>query len=314
MKTTSMILFFLFGITAFVPSILGQSEVEIFPDCRYVESRWADGDSFQVMLGDGREITVRLYGVDCIETSASNETMARRLRAQRRYFGIGGDTGLDSARTAREFGVLATKRTAALLSQPFTVESSFTDARGSALSQRVYAYVTLHDGRDLGAVLVEEGLARAFGIARTRADGSSADEYRQRLADLELVAAASRQGVWAKTDWAILAADRAKERYEQQEIAAMLRKSPPAEGLNPNTAQIEDLSLLPGIGPVLAARIEEARGVQPFRSVEDLQRVKGISEKILTGIGQHLRFAETEDQSMDVPSGTGGAPNQQASD
>lgn len=314
MKTAALLSFFILGVTAFVSAALGQSQVEIFPDCRYVESRWADGDSFPVKLPDGREITVRLYGVDCIETAASNETMARRLRAQRRYFGIGGDTGRDSAQTAREFGMIAAKRTAALLDKPFMVESSFTDARGSALYERVYAYVTMHDGRDLGTVLVEEGLARAFGIARTRADGTTAEEYRQMLADLELVAAVSRQGVWGKTDCAILAADRAKERYEQQEIAEMLRKAPPAEGLNPNTATIEDLSLLPGIGPLLAARIEEARGVQPFRSVEDLQRVRGIGEKILSGIGRHLRFADTEDQSMDAPSGTGGAPNQQASD
>ena len=38
---------------------------------------------------------------------------------------------------------------------------------------------------------------------------------------------------------------------------------------------------LPGIGPTLAKRIVETREAEPFRSVEDLRRVRGIGVKTL---------------------------------
>jgi Holliday junction DNA helicase RuvA len=37
----------------------------------------------------------------------------------------------------------------------------------------------------------------------------------------------------------------------------------------------------PGVGPKLAQRIVEARGTRPFRSADDLRRVKGIGPKTL---------------------------------
>jgi endonuclease YncB( thermonuclease family) len=313
-------------VNAFIYSLLGvvliamprfifaESGVEVFQDCRFVSSEWADGDSFPVRLPDGRELTVRLYGVDCIETAAANETLARRLRAQRRYFGIEGGDGIDSGATARMLGVEAAIRTASLLAEPFSVETSFTDARGSGMSQRVYGYVTLQDGRDLGSVLVREGLARAFGVVRSRADGTPGEEYRQRLADFELVAAGSRRGAWAKTDWSKLAADRALERDEAHELAALMGKSPPVAGVDPNTASASMLETLPGIGPVLAGRIIEERDVGAFLTADDLRKVKGISDGVLERISTHLRFDEAERQNIATPVGTGGISNQRASD
>lgn len=47
-----------------------------------------------------------------------------------------------------------------------------------------------------------------------------------------------------------------------------------------STAPPESLALLPGIGPVLAARIRDVRGgKRPFKEWEDLLRVKGIGKK-----------------------------------
>lgn len=47
-----------------------------------------------------------------------------------------------------------------------------------------------------------------------------------------------------------------------------------------STAPPESLALLPGVGPVLAARIREARGgKRPFKDWDDLLRVRGIGEK-----------------------------------
>ena len=46
--------------------------------------------------------------------------------------------------------------------------------------------------------------------------------------------------------------------------------------VNINTATAEQLSLLPGVGPTRARAIIAAREQRPFRSVRELQRVRGI--------------------------------------
>jgi len=52
-----------------------------------------------------------------------------------------------------------------------------------------------------------------------------------------------------------------------------------------NTASAKDLESLPGVGPVLARRIEEFREANgPFRQVEDLLQVSGVGEAKLASI------------------------------
>ena len=48
-----------------------------------------------------------------------------------------------------------------------------------------------------------------------------------------------------------------------------------------NTATVEELQRLPGVGPVTAQNIVAARAEKPFKSVADLDRVKGIGPKTL---------------------------------
>jgi competence ComEA-like helix-hairpin-helix protein len=56
---------------------------------------------------------------------------------------------------------------------------------------------------------------------------------------------------------------------------------PAGRRINLNTATQAELEALPGIGPVIARRIIEGR---PYRSVDDLERVKGIGKKRLDEI------------------------------
>ncbi|SFL46441.1 competence protein ComEA [Desulfomicrobium norvegicum] len=46
--------------------------------------------------------------------------------------------------------------------------------------------------------------------------------------------------------------------------------------VNINTATVQELTSLPGIGPVTAAKIVEYREAHPFATVEEIQEVKGI--------------------------------------
>jgi hypothetical protein len=68
------------------------------------------------------------------------------------------------------------------------------------------------------------------------------------------------------------------------------RSGPPAV-LAVNQAPAESLTLLPGVGPVLAARIEATRLASgPFADPGDLQRVKGIGPKLASRLAPYLVF------------------------
>ena len=55
-----------------------------------------------------------------------------------------------------------------------------------------------------------------------------------------------------------------------------------------NTASAEELKQLPGVGPKMSQSIIEARSKEPFRSVEDLRRVRGIGVKTLERLRPHV--------------------------
>lgn len=286
---------FVFFLT--IASLAAEQPLQSISGCTLVQAPWADGDSFPVYLPDGRTVTVRLYGADCIEWHVNDETDARRLRAQRRYFGIGGDDANASMAKAKSFGDLAAKRTRELLGKPFTLHTAFSDARGGSASERFYGFITTAEGRDHAAVLVEEGLARAVGLVRRLPDGSDGEEYRNKLRDIELTAAVARKGIWASTDWKRLTSDRAVERAENVELASFLKPAIPAGGINLNTATQEEIEALPGIGKSLAERIIAARADRVFVGADDLLRIKGVTLKLINKIESNLRFDKPEPSS-----------------
>lgn len=274
MKRLVALIFF-----ALAPGVMAQV-LQKFDGSRVVDSAWADGDSFPVKLPDGREIVLRLYYVDCNETSATTETDQRRVRGQSSYFGI------DDHQVTLASGRRAAEEVRKLLADPFTVHTAFAAAPGRSAKPRTYGFVTLSDGRDLGAVLVGEGLARSFGLRRGTPDGRTTDAAEAQMDDLELGAAIARRGIWAETDAERLISLREAQRVEERELQEAFGTSE-GEPIDPNTASVDKIMLLPGVGEVLAERIVEGR---PYRTVEDLRRVPGIGEKVFARLKDSLQI------------------------
>ena len=61
--------------------------------------------------------------------------------------------------------------------------------------------------------------------------------------------------------------------------------------IDPNLADAATLETLPGVGPARALAILEARRRQPFRRVEDLERVPGIGPRTVAGMAGSLGIA-----------------------
>ena len=252
------------------PLLRGQEPLTRIPNCTLVATEWADGDSFAVLLPDGKQQTVRLYGADCIEIHVSgDQSNANRLREQRRHFGI------DEILVAKAIGEQAKVETFKLLGKPFTVYSSFAAAGGDGRFSRVYAFIETQDGKDLSEWLISQGLARAFGVIRQLPDGTRAAEWKEELADLQLTAARAGKGAWAKTNWENLPKIRKEARDENSELelARGNQKADESQKIDPNTAARDQLMTIPGVGEKTAAAIIESR---PYVTLADLLKVEGI--------------------------------------
>jgi DNA uptake protein ComE-like DNA-binding protein len=257
----------------FLASQSQAAEWQTFKNCRLIDNPSNDGDSFHVQAGD-KQLIVRLYFVDCPETSAATDADAKRVREQSWHF------GLVEMRRVLHYGEEARKFTAQALAKPFTLHTAFATALGRSAMPRIYGMITTAEGNDLGKLLVEKGLARAYGSKRRTFDGISGEEMGNRLQDLELQAMMQRVGIWSETDPTMLAKFREKERDEEEELKELRDQlnAKPSGLVDLNTSTAGELQSVSGIGTVLAARIIEGR---PYQSVDDLLRVRGISRSLL---------------------------------
>ena len=74
---------------------------------------------------------------------------------------------------------------------------------------------------------------------------------------------------------------------------AFAAEKAPSGKINLNTASVEQLTALPGVGPKLAARIVEHRQKEgSFKSAQELMNVKGIGEKNFQKLQTYLTVGE----------------------
>ena len=274
----------------------GSKDWIVLENCRLIPNPANDGDSFHVSAG-AKEYIFRLYLVDAPET---DEMTPGRIVEQAKYFGITVPQAIEVGQAAKEF-------TREKLSQPFIAFTHMSDALGQSRLERFYAFVQTKEG-DLGEQLVRNGLARIYGF---KAVPPGLRNSRVELGKLQLFEQQAKQeriGAWGVN------AGRLNIRAENQSgfsffipaekprpraTPAIPFSSPkpgasvpfgsapnpsrlhgkaktPLGKIDVNTATEKELTTVPGIGHVMAARIIAAR---PFRSADDLKRVSGIGDK-----------------------------------
>ena len=278
----------IFGSLAAVLSMAVASHAQTkpfqtFEGCRYIETEWADGDSFLVEFPDGGQHTLRLYHVDCMETVASADSDKRRIREQANYYGV------EDLRVIVEAGRTASELVKQKLSDPFTVHTSFSQALGRSAKPRYSAYIVTSDNESLEEILVRQGLARPTSIERSTPDGKSAKERNAELEDCEIVAAIKRIGIWKHCDPDALLELRELDREEARRLAAVdavFEVPPPTEPVDVNTATLEQLEST-GLRSELADLVIQMR---PFETIDQLIDVKGIGPKTLEKIRPFVRI------------------------
>ena len=272
----------------------------ILENCRLVLNPGNDGDSFHASAAN-QEYIFRLYLVDAPETEGTNPA---RLIEQAKYFEITVPQAIEVGEEAKAF-------TREKLAEPFTVFTRMSDAMGRSKIERVYAFVQTKEG-DLGEQLVRNGLALVHGAKAIPPGFSSSGAELQKLQQFEDEARQEKIGGWGvnagrlnvraqkPAPFSVFIAEKKTRPHATSApspgifsptpkprvpIAPGDRGEPskshpkektPLGKIDVNTATEKELTTVPGIGHVMAARIIAAR---PFRSADDLKKVNGIGEK-----------------------------------
>jgi len=279
----------------------GSKEWIVLKNCQLIPNPANDGDSFHVSAGPN-EYLFRLYFVDAPET---DEMTPRRLVDQAKYFAITVPQAIEVGRAAKEF-------TRQKLSGAFTVFTHMSDAMGQSRLERFYAFVQTSEG-DLGEQLVRNGLARNYGFKAVPPGLKNSRLEIQKLQQFEDEARQEKIGGWginvgrlntrapSPIAFSVFASEQKPQppatRPAHSTVPASPKPTPstpipattpawpnkshakaktPLGRVDINTATEKELTTVPGIGHVMAARIIAAR---PFRSADDLKRVSGIGDK-----------------------------------
>ena len=277
----------------------GSKDWTVLENCRLIVNPANDGDSFHVSAGTN-EYIFRLYLVDAPET---DEMTPGRLVAQAKYFEITVPQAIEVGRAAKEF-------TREKLSVPFTVLTRMSDAMGQSRLERFYAFVETKEG-DLGEQLVRNGLARNYGFKAVPPGLRNSRVEMEKLQQLENEARQEKIGGWGVNIGRLKApaggpgpfshfgsnqkppglgtpaaspsfssTPRPPARTAPGGTPNSKKSHPkantPLGKIDINTATEKELTTVPGIGHVMAARIIAAR---PFGGADDLKRVSGIGDK-----------------------------------
>jgi competence ComEA-like helix-hairpin-helix protein len=270
----------------------------VLENCRLISNPANDGDSFHASAG-AREYIFRLYMVDAPET---DEMTPRRLVEQAKYFAITVPQAIEVGRIAKDF-------TREKLSEPFIIFTHMSDAMGQSRLERFYAFVQTKEG-DLGEQLVRNGLARNYGFKAVPPGLRNSRLELEKIQQFEDEARQEKIGGWGvdagrlnvhpqkPAPFSVFVAEKTARPRAQSLVHTPsatpafrprsatvgpvdVKKSHAKEKIEPgridiNTATEKELKMIPGVGPVMAARIIAAR---PFRSADDLKKVNGIGDK-----------------------------------
>ena len=146
-------------LSSFIYSLSFADELRKYENVTYIENPSNDGDSFHIKA-DGKELHVRLYYVDCPETSVMAESDARQVREQTRYF------GLNNYIQTVYYGEEAKETVKQILSKPFTIYSSYASALDRSTKGRIYSFVVTSENDYLASLLVKKGLTIIHGVER----------------------------------------------------------------------------------------------------------------------------------------------------
>ncbi len=178
-RVVAIVVFWVLGLA--MGDVSG-SEWKTLDGCVIIPNRSNDGDSFHVRH-EGKDYIFRIYMADAPETSLQ---IKERVEEQMRVFGVDQATVLKAGQQATDFAMR-------ILEKPFQVVTRFEDAMGNSKKPRYFAVVRpAGQSKDLAQLLVEAGLARAYG---KRADAPKAPTVSE-LQQLEDRARKNKVGIF----------------------------------------------------------------------------------------------------------------------